>query len=215
MPVADGGVLQLHKVPHLHVLPHMAVGAGYRQRAPHGRRRRCVLLIALGGVDRPQPSPTVQSVSMVLGPISQLFSDHCVSPQDGAGQQQRARPHSDTRLHIHSWRGPSSVRRRPAGPRAFAPERLAPWQAPRISQNRSGKTSGFAEVHTHYNRLAEILKGYFDIWPDFFHPDKSRGTFPGKAGEKDNGPSAKGGRSVRKRHFAAVRPGRPRAAAAG
>lgn len=179
----------------------MAVGADIG-KGPHMGAGVDGGLIALGGVDhRAHPHGAVGEHG--VGADLTVFSNHCVSPQDGAPGSSSVPAPTVTPASTYTAEG--SIISTPAASRAarFAPERLAPWQAPRISQNRSGQNQRFCGVHTHYNRLAEILKGYFDIWPDFFHPDKSRGTFPGKAGEKDNGPSAKGGRSVRKRHFAA------------
>ena len=81
--VADGGVLQLYKIPHLHVLSHMAVGADIG-KGPHMGAGVDGGLIALGGVDhRAIPHGAVGEHG--VGADLTVFSNHCVSPQDGAG----------------------------------------------------------------------------------------------------------------------------------
>ena len=101
-PVPDGGIFQLHKVPHLHIPAHMAVGADIGEGTHMGAGLDGAL-IALGGVDHSAiPHSAVGEYG--VGPDLAVLSHHRVPPQNGPWEQQGPRSHRDARLYIDGVR---------------------------------------------------------------------------------------------------------------
>ena len=98
-PVADGGVLKLHKVAHLDVVPNGAARADIGER-PHVGAAADDALIDLGGVD-------LRLVSHGAVPQHGAGADDAVppdgglSPQDAAGQHHGSPADGHPGINIH------------------------------------------------------------------------------------------------------------------
>ena len=97
-PPAQVAVFQLDKGPDFGALPHHAVGPDVGVGADLAVRPEHALL-TLGGVDG--ASVLHGGVgNHGLGADAAVFPDHRLPPEDGAGEEQGARPHGDPLLHI-------------------------------------------------------------------------------------------------------------------